>query len=641
MSYHPFSSAPSPAERLLPLLQGVRRSGKGWTARCPAHDDAHASLSVRATDGGALLVKCHAGCSAAAVVAAVGLELRDLFPAPEPPRRLAATYDYRDADGRLLFQVVRFEPKDFRQRRPDGRGGWVWKLGDVPRVLYRLPELNAAPADQPVFVVEGEKDADRLAALGLVATTNVGGAGKWRAEHGRCLAGRAVVVLPDNDAPGRDHARQVVRLTLDHAASVRVLGLPGLPPHGDVSDWLAVGQASSLPGDGQAGSLPHGAAALRRLAEAAPAGADWLAAADPEPADAALLTTLADVAPRPLEWLWPGRLARGKLAIIDGDPGLGKSLVTLDLCARLTRGRPFPDGTPAPVGSVVIVNCEDGVADTIRPRLDALGADLGRVHLFRGRVEAGFEQLPSFPRDLARLERAIREVGAVLVVIDPIMVFFDETVCTGNDQSVRQALAPLARLAEETGCVILLVRHLNKTGGGKAVYRGGGSIGIVGACRSAWLIARHPGEPRQRVLAAVKNNLAAPPASLAYEVLADADGRPQVAWLGEAPLTADDLLGGRAADDDPGPRERAAELLRAALRDGPRPAEEVIAELARQGVSRRTAFRAKDLAGVQTAKERTPSGGRVWRLGEAGPADPPPRGPYRRSPDDGPYHQGD
>jgi RecA-family ATPase len=152
------------------------------------------------------------------------------------------------------------------------------------------------------------------------------------------------------------------------------------------------------------------------------------------------------------------------LAILDGDLGLGKSLVTLDLCARLTRGRRFPNGTPAPAGSVVIVNCEDGVADTIRPRLDALGADLGRVHLFRGRVAAGSEQLPSFPRDPARLERAVRQVGAVLVIIDPIMAFFDETVCTGNDQSVRQTLAPLARLAEETTCAVLLVRHLNETG---------------------------------------------------------------------------------------------------------------------------------------------------------------------------------
>jgi hypothetical protein len=631
MPYDPFSSPASPAERLLPRLHGVRRCGKGWTARCPAHDDRHASLSVHGGDNGALLVKCHAGCDTAAVLAAVGLELRDLFPAPEAPRRLVATvatYDYKDEGGQLLYQVVRFEPKTFRQRRPDGHGGWVWGLGNTRRVLYNLHDLTLSPAHRPVLVVEGEKDCDNLIRIGVLGVTNPGGAGKWRPEYNAALAGRPVWVVPDNDAPGREHARTVVRSLLPVASHVGVLELPGLPPKGDASDWLKAGGSNG---------------ALWPLLDAAPAGAAWLAAAPEEPDGAGdLLTTLADVPPRALEWLWPGRLARGKLAILDGDPGLGKSLVTLDLCARVTTGRPFPDGTPAPCGNVVIVNCEDGVADTIRPRLDALGADLSRVHLFLGPVEAGFERLPSFPRDLARLEQAIRRVGAVLVVIDPIMAFFDETISTANDQSVRQALAPLARLAEETGCVILLVRHLNKTGGGRAVYRGGGSIGIVGACRSAWLIARHPAEPAQRVLAAVKSNLAAAAPSLAYEVLADADGRPQVAWLGEVPLTADDLLGPRPGDDGRArPRDRAVELLRAALQNGPRPAEEIIAELARQGVSERTAYRAKDAAGVKTAKERTASGGHIWRLDEADPDEPPPHGPYRRSPADGPYYQGD
>src|SRR5262249_1699517 len=149
----------------------------------------------------------------------------------------------------------------------------------------------------------------------------------------------------------------------------------------------------------------------------------------------------------------------------------------------------------------------------------------------------------------------------------------DDTICTGNDQSVRQALAPLARLAEETGCVILLVRHLNKTGGAKAVYRGGGSIGIVGACRSAWLIARHPEEPRRRVLVQVKNNLAAAQPGLLYEVVGDEAGNPQVAWLGEVDLAADQLVGGAPAAGGEAPllRGEVAERLREALKDGPRP----------------------------------------------------------------------
>ncbi|MDZ4278289.1 MAG: phage/plasmid primase, P4 family, partial [Dehalococcoidia bacterium] len=154
---------------------------------------------------------------------------------------IAATYDYRDEDGRLLFQVVRLRSKEFRQRRPDGAGGWIWNLRGARRVLYRLPELLATDPSQPVFLVEGEKDADRLATLGLIATTNPGGAGKWRAEYGEALRGRRVIILPDKDDSGRKHAEQVARSAHGVAADVRVLGLRGLPDKGDVSDWLDAG----------------------------------------------------------------------------------------------------------------------------------------------------------------------------------------------------------------------------------------------------------------------------------------------------------------------------------------------------------------------------------------------------------------
>jgi hypothetical protein len=324
---------------------------------------------------------------------------------------------------------------------------------------------------------------------------------------------------------------------------------------------------------------------------------------------------LADVPPRTIRWLWPGRLAVGKLAILDGDPGLGKSLVTLDLCARVTTGRAFPDQAAVWPGDVLIVNCEDGVADTIRPRLEGLSADLNRVHVLRGPLESGLERLPSFPRDLPRLERAVRDSGAVLAVIDPIMAFLDDTVCSGNDQSVRQALSPLAALAESTECAILLVRHLNKSGGARAVYRGGGSIGIIGACRSAWVIARHPDDERQRVLAPIKNNLAPPQPSLAYEIVHDEAGRPQVSWLGTVEVGADELVGVGGAAVDGGQLERGVSLLREALAAGPLPAAEVVARLARQGVSRRTVFRARAEAGVLSEVEKTPTGLRsLWRL---------------------------
>jgi Protein of unknown function (DUF3631) len=230
-------------ENFLLLLEGVKRSGAGWSAKCPAHDDSSPSLSVNEGNNGGIVLQCHAGCSPEAVVAALGRTLADLMPTREhkPRRRELASYPYRDEGGSLLFQVVRFEPKEFRQRRPNGKGGSIWNLNGVKRVLYRLPELVGADPSTPVFIVEGEKDADRLANLGFIATTNPGGAKKWLSEYAESLRGRHVVIVPDNDGPGVEHGTDVARSLRGVAASLRVVHLPNLPNKGDVSDWLCAG----------------------------------------------------------------------------------------------------------------------------------------------------------------------------------------------------------------------------------------------------------------------------------------------------------------------------------------------------------------------------------------------------------------
>jgi putative DNA primase/helicase len=212
---------------------GLQRTSEGWMARCPSHDDHRASLSVAEGDNGRALLHCHAGCQVVDVARALGLKMAALMPPPEERvRPVAAEYDYRDENGLLLFQVVRFVPKDFRQRRPDGSGGWTWKLGDVRRVLYRLPELVSAGSEAPVFIVEGEKDADKLASLGLLATTNPGGAGKWRTNYSEALRARTVVILPDNDDVGRRHAVDVARALGGVATSVLIVNFPACRKRG-------------------------------------------------------------------------------------------------------------------------------------------------------------------------------------------------------------------------------------------------------------------------------------------------------------------------------------------------------------------------------------------------------------------------
>ncbi len=220
---------------ILERLKRVRRNGDGWIALCPAHKDRNPSLSIHVRDG-RILLHCHAGCSPEAISAALGIELLELSLDGRSAPRIVAEYSYTDEKGQLLFQVVRYEPKDFRQRRPDGTGGWVWNTKGVRRVPYHLPEVMKA---ELVFVVEGEKDAETLHCLGLVASTNSGGAGKWSREFSKYFKGRDVVIFPDNDEPGRKHAEEVARNLLPVARSIKIIPLPGLEEHGDISDWCA------------------------------------------------------------------------------------------------------------------------------------------------------------------------------------------------------------------------------------------------------------------------------------------------------------------------------------------------------------------------------------------------------------------
>jgi hypothetical protein len=300
---------------------------------------------------------------------------------------------------------------------------------------------------------------------------------------------------------------------------------------------------------------------------------------------------------RAVSWLWPGWLALGKLALLDGDPGLGKSLLTLDLCARLSTGRPFPDGSPAPApANCVVLNGEDGAADTIGPRLEALGADLGRVFVLDH--DDDLSAPLQLPAQTAALEEVVAQTQARLVVLDPLMAFLGPDVNTANDQSVRRALYPLKQLAGKHACAIDMVRHLNKTGDGYALYRGGGSIAFSGACRLTALVAADPEAPGRRILAQVKNNLGPLQTSLAFVVQsADAAG-PVLSWLGTCPRTANELLGHRGAGTA-SPLQRAQAFLEAFLADGPRTTREIWAAARPHQLAPRTLHRARKELGIR------------------------------------------
>jgi hypothetical protein len=466
-----------PLALVLSRLGKAKRSGKGWSVHCPAHEDRTPSLSVSAGDDRRVLLKCHAGCTTDAIVRAIGLELHDLHAEPPisrtapPPRTtaskqeadwaLVATYPYVSADGHLLYEVQRKErpnaaggkpDKKFVQRRPSAQGGWEYVLGDVQRVLYGLPDVIQAVAEERrIYIVEGEKNVHDLAALGLSATTNAMGARQWRPEYSETLRGAHVVILPDNDQNGRAHADLVAASLAGIAADVRRVELPGLPPKGDVSDWIRNGGTreqleqllAAIPG------RMHGPEARRyyRLDELL--------------ADEEVMRPPPPVVPR-LAWqrrssMWSAREKRG-----------GKSTKAGFVAARVSKGEAYL-GEPCQQGNVLLVGLEEFIGDAAR-RLKAFDADKERVFLV-DRVPDDIGSRVAFLRDL------IGEIGPTLVIIDSLIAWQKGAVKDSGSAAQNSPIVQgLTDIAHETGVALVILHHAKKSDDG---YRDSSAIGAA------------------------------------------------------------------------------------------------------------------------------------------------------------------
>jgi hypothetical protein len=320
-----------------------------------------------------------------------------------------------------------------------------------------------------------------------------------------------------------------------------------------------------------------------------------------EAASTSVLVRLDTVKAEKVSWLWPGRIPYGKLTVIDGDPGKGKSALSVDLAARMTAGHSMPGETAGqePAG-VVLLTAEDGLADTVRPRLQAAGGDASRVVALDGvRLPSGACRMPTLA-DVENIRDAIKAVQARLVIIDPIMAYLG-TKDGHKDQDVRSIAHPVAHLAEETGAAVVLIRHLTKSEKASPIYRGGGSIGIAGAARSVLLVASDRDDPELRVLASVKSNLSAPPPSLSYRLVPEGDVV-RVAWEGPVDVTAAALLAAQGSDEEAGGRGGAEAFLRELLAEGPCSSKEVFHQAREAGISEITLKRAKASLGIKAHK---------------------------------------
>ena len=314
-----------------------------------------------------------------------------------------------------------------------------------------------------------------------------------------------------------------------------------------------------------------------------------------------------------VQWLWKPYLARGKLAVLDGDPGAGKSFFAIDLAAKLSRLGRLPDGQVInEPHTTLLLSAEDDAGDTVLPRLKAANADLERIHIVSA-PGLGTDALPQFPADLPELEAAIRNLKADLVVIDPMMPFFPQNMWANSDQCIRRALTPFAAMAAGTGAAILFIRHITKAGGTKAIYRGSGSIGIIGAARTGLLLGRHPDDPDLRVLSVLKTNIGQLGSSLGFRLVSEPDtGETRLVWTGPVALTADDLCVSSPTAVGNRPRDRAKEWLKAMLAGGSRKASELLTWAASAGISEKTLYRAKDLLRVTSEKGGKADNGDWW-----------------------------
>lgn len=396
------------------------RQGGDW--KCPAHADGDPSLSLSQGSKGAI-VTCHAGCRTEDVMAAIGLTMADLFDAPANGKRdePVAVYHYVDESKTHLYDVLRYANKQFRQRRPDGNGGWEWKLGDVRRVLYRLPQLiEGVAAGRPVFVVEGEKDVHAIEMAGGLATCNSGGAGKWRPEYAEHFVGADVLIVADNDPAGTKHAADVEASMVGKARRVRVVRAA---VGKDAADHLASGHTLE----------------------------EWTASLRPKALKRVLLGSLvAKGVPEPRmvhPWLYAGGLH-----VIQSEPSVGKSWIALWLTKELMEA-----------GWHVVYMDEEGGDDLVAERLDALGLEPDLI-------DSHFHYYP-FPQrawddeDLEALADMLTSIpGHVAMgVLDSLPDFLtaadmDEDRSKDVTRFVHRVLGPF----REAGAALVLLDHLVK-----------------------------------------------------------------------------------------------------------------------------------------------------------------------------------
>lgn len=441
------------------------KPGKGseFSALCPFHDDNNPSLSFNGSTGKFF---CHT-CKVKGNFFQFYAEKNNLngnFPAilegiakdfnitvTELKSIIVETYDYTDAEGNLIFQAVRFEPKDFRQRRPDGNGGWIWDLKGVEPVLYRLPEVIKA---ESVVIVEGEKDVHNLLKIGFIATSAPMGAEKWRDSYNQYLEGKEVILIPDNDEPGRKHVQQIAKSLHGIARTIKIIELPGLPIHGDISDFISGFQDKEESGERLSIIIEN---------------------AEPYEPDKELafndviltVETLSELKIEKQTCLLNPWLKESSINFINGWRGSGKTWTAFGIIDAITSGGSFGPWTCEKPEPCLFIDGEMTIQDD-QERINYLRLYKYRKAPFYFYSDSYASQL-GFPRARLTDSEWQHKIKSFSLENNIKLVVFDNiaSLCPGIDENSKQDWDPINQYLLElrfTGISSLLLHHTGKSG---------------------------------------------------------------------------------------------------------------------------------------------------------------------------------
>ena len=522
----------------LPRLKSVTKgNGSQYYAKCPAHEDQHASLSVSEGDDGRILLNCHVGCTPQEIVNELGLTINDLFsndrttPASKP--EIVVRYNYTDIDGNLLNQKTRFSDKSFSWSHQEN-GKWTRGHKGNP-VLYNLPALKSSGT---VYVVEGEKDVETMKRNGFISVCGAHGAGsgKWLPQYTEALKGRNVIVIPDNDTQGKNFAVETCNALIGHAASVKMIDLTDewidLPEKGDISDVFQMNKPNDV---------------LIKLEALVTVTREWEPTAREAMMDIednsflSCFKTLDEFEEEEAAWIIPGWIPEGQITLMAADGGVGKTTVWCNLISAVSNGASCildPPGYTRKPEKVGFLTTEDSVRKKLKKKLRLAGANLKNI-ISPDFLKDEDGQLRDMKFGSDKMKQFISSFRLVLCVFDPVQGFVPPDINMGSRNAMRDCMAPLISLGEEYGTTFLVVCHTNKRKGAYGRDRIADSADLWDIARSV-IMAGFTEDQGIRYLSNEKNNYTELQETILFSI--DQDGliqREGTSWKRDKDYMAD------------------------------------------------------------------------------------------------------